>query len=160
MRDGRGGLARQRVLWELCVEAASCELLEIKFVKMAMANSIFINCKSRRVHSNPTPAAATPAHHAASYLQPTFIIASSPASFTRLSRVRRIMLIVCTSLGTHARRQQSLLCRGWGGGRGRPRHPPAGSASPLIGFGNIIIRKYKLFVQKQEHTQRAARGRG
>lgn len=28
-----------------------------------------------------------------------------------------------------------------------------GSASPLIGFGNIIIRKYKLFAQKQEQDR-------
>lgn len=88
-------------------------LLEIKFVKMAMANSIFINCKSRRVQlphmeGNPTPAAAAAApRHAPATLVPPVNCSSCLASFARLSRVWRIMLIVCTSLGTNSRRQSS-----------------------------------------------------
>lgn len=69
--------------------------------QMAAANSIFINCKLRRVRGNLTPPRA-----GLSRLKPLGCRRGScpfPLSFPwwppqGLSRVRRIMLIVCTSL--------------------------------------------------------------
>lgn len=115
--EGRRGRMKGAELGLPVGETASAlgVLLEIKFVKMAMANSIFINCKSRRVQlhhmeSNPTPAIApAPAPPARNprTLVPPANCSSCHVSSARLSRVRRIMLIVCTSLGTRGRRQSS-----------------------------------------------------
>lgn len=138
-------------------ETASAQgvLLEIKFVKMAMANSIFINCKSRRVQlphmeSNPTPATApAPATLVPSY--PRTLLPSYSSQLLILPCLLRAPVtcqanyVNCMHIlgNTRPEAEQSLLDRG--------------SALPLIGFGNIIIRKYKLFAQNQGQVRQ---GRG